>query len=42
MAVTSSLLPTAQPMRKPVIAYIFETQLMTISFDVSTSSLVYS
>jgi hypothetical protein len=38
MARTSSLLPTVQPMRKPVMAYIFETQLMTTSLDLSISS----
>src|SRR5512141_2723201 len=33
----SSRLPTPQPIRNPVIAYIFDTQLTTRSFDSSTS-----
>ena len=38
MAPSRSRLPTAQPMRKPVMAYIFETQLMTTSLEASISS----
>src|ERR1039458_8871681 len=35
MARTISLAPTAQPMRKPVMAYIFDTQLITTSLLLS-------
>ena len=42
MARTTSRAPTAQPMRKPVMAYILDTQLMTTSLEVSRlRSLLY-
>ncbi len=37
----SFLLATAQPMRKPVIAYCLETPLMTTSLEFSDRSLAY-
>ncbi len=37
----SVLLPTPQPIRNPVIAYIFDTQFTTISLELLRSCLAY-
>ena len=42
IASTTSRLPIAQPMRKPVIAYIFETPWTTTSFEASPVSFAKS
>ena len=42
IASTSSRLPTAQPIRKPVIAYIFETPWTTTSREASPVSFANS
>ena len=42
IASTTSRLPSAQPIRKPVIAYIFETPWTTTSFEASPVSFANS
>src|ERR1035438_5431272 len=42
MASISGLLATAHPIRKPVMAYIFDTPLMTMTFDSSSGDFMKS